>query len=195
MKISGPNLFLSHLRCFTYFYLSALLKICVRAMSWTVWNFFMKVHRWVYLNQAMCCEREYNSLFYFLSYPPLPKIRVRAINPEPYGISSWNFTDGFILTRRCIANKEVIYHYFSFRVICPCWKSVSGPSFLKLQRWIYNNEKCVAKKEDTSCCFHFQVTPLARNPCPGHYSWTLWNFFIFGDRLGAKYFTNTFSSF
>ena len=99
---------------------------------WTVQNFFMQLHRWVYLNETMYHKQGRQlSLFCFLNYLPLLKIRVQAITPESYGISSWNFTDEFILARRCVTNIEDNSHCFAFWIICPCWKSGNKWNFFK----------------------------------------------------------------
>ena len=40
-----------------------------------------------------------------------------AITPKRYGIYSWNFTDDFIILRRCAANNEENSDYFDFGII------------------------------------------------------------------------------
>lgn len=46
-------------------------------------------------------------------YVPVSIGRVRFVSPKPFGIYSWNFTDGCIISRRCVTtNKKYRSAYF-----------------------------------------------------------------------------------
>ena len=81
-----------------------------------------------YILRQCVMNKEGNSccFSFWVSCPclPLSEIPVWAVSHEMYVIYSWNFTEGFILSKRCIAEK------ISFWVICSCQISLSWPKLL-----------------------------------------------------------------
>lgn len=60
------------------------------------------------------------------------KIRVQVMNPELYGIDSWNIIVVYILSQFCIANKMDNSCSLFFWVICPWLRFPSVPLLLNL---------------------------------------------------------------
>ena len=100
-----------------------------------------------------------------------PKILVRSITHELFGIISLNFIGMYIRSRRCVAYNNCCSHFLRFRVMalwlflylqCVIYILVHSPShslFMKSSKCVLGKDD-VSRKNNCSPFFSFQFMPL-----------------------------------
>ena len=122
----------------------------------------MKLHKWLHHTETMYREQERSLwLFWCLNCLHFSKISFGVNTSKPYGLYSWNFTNGCIISGRCVTKKNDHSGYLNFWINSPYSKI--DIRAIRIYAWNLKHgclisRRCVATKKNHSVYFGFWIT-------------------------------------